>query len=632
MRIGITISLLLVSIITMAIPARRVKKTITLKDGTAVEVILQGDENVHYYLTEDDRRFQFSEATACYEEVDMETINTRWERKLQTRNNLRKSRAGKRKATWGAETNPVSGEKKGLVILVSYADKKMSYTNADYQDYFNKVGYNANGMAGSVHDYFYSSSYGQFDLTFDVVGPVTVSRNLSYYGANDYSGNDKYAAQMVGEAVQLADAEVDFSDYDWDGDGVVEQVFVIYAGYGEAQGAASNTIWPHEYQLSEAVWFGDGPGAITLDGVTIDTYACSCELNGFSGTRIDGIGTACHEFSHCMCIPDMYDTQNRNFGMNHWDLMDYGAYNGPSDNGSCPAPYTSYERMYCGWLTPVELQDPVTIKDMPAITDEPVAYLIRNSGRWNEYYLLENHQKNGWDKYAGGHGMLVLHVDFDSQAWKDNSVNTVSSRQRMTIIAADNSYNSYSLSGDTWPGTGNKTELSDTSTPQARMYNNNANGQKLLGHAITEIQEQNGKISFLFDGGFWVGVPSRLSAETIGPGRIIVRWKAVSGADSYEIEFYDGVESLVRSTTSTSYSFRNLKEDCVYSFRVRALIGDIPGEWSESYLVGAVETMDTITLGTEEGRTPVIFNLQGQRVNGAGKGIYIVDGKKKVLN
>lgn len=533
------LALFLVSSLAHSIPAKRLKKTITLADGTKVEAVLRGDENVHFYSAGDGRLFQSDSVGKVFRQVSREAVMRRWNDRVQQKNNLRRARAVKRKAAWGAESNHVTGKKKGLVLLVNFTDKKMKYSRDEYDNYFNQTGYNKFNMSGSVHDYFYDCSYGQFDLTFDVIGPINVSRTMSYYGSNDSNGDDRYPATMVGEAVRLANAQVDFSDYDWDDDGEVDQVFVIYAGYGEAQSDIKNTIWPHEFTLSASKSYGDGQGAVVLDGVRIDTYACSSELSGGSGTTIDGIGTACHEFSHCLCLPDMYDTSGGgNFGMDCWDLMDYGSYNGVSGCGTSPAPFTSYERMYCGWLKPIELLDPCYVADMPALTSEPVAYLIRNSGRYNEYYLLENHQQEKWDAYAGGHGMLVLHVDFDADVWESNTVNNTSSRQRMTIIPADNNLSTTisTLAGDPWPGTKKKTELTDTSTPAAKLYVANAMGKKFMGHPITDIKETDGKISFTFDGGSFVDMVQNLEAGDITDQSFTLSWDVAEGAEKYEIE------------------------------------------------------------------------------------------------
>ena len=541
-KIILSIALAMLTLTASAVPARRTQRTLTLSDGTQVTATLSGDENYHYWKTADGRAFVMNEENIP-QEISLQQAQSKLQAKVQARNAHRIAKRTKRKAAWGAETNPISGERKGLVILVNYKDKKMQHTQAEYNDYFNKAGYSDNNCTGSVRDYFLSQSYGKFSLDFDVMGPVTLSKNLSYYGDNDSDGNDKHAAEMVAEAVKLAVSGIDLKRYDWDGDGYVDQVYVVYAGYGEHADAPANTIWPHEFELSEAAKYNDGPGAITINGVTIDTYACSSELRGSSGNKMDGIGTACHEFSHCLAIPDMYDTSadGENFGMNVWDLMDYGSYNGEDGYGETPAPFTSYERMYCGWLTPVELTQPCNVNDMPAITKEPVAYLIRNDNPKfpGEYYLLENHQQESWDAYAPAHGMLVLHVDFNSNAWKQNTVNNVASHQRMTIIPADGKLSHYNTAGDTWPGTSKKTALTDSSNPAAKLYNLNSNGRKFMGHPIENIAEKNGLISFTFDGGKalpQLATPTALPATQVTASGFTAQWQKVEGATSYEVQ------------------------------------------------------------------------------------------------
>lgn len=541
-KIILSIALAMLTLTASAVPARRTQRTLTLSDGTQVTATLSGDENYHYWKTADGRAFVMNEENIP-QEISLQQAQSKLQAKVQARNAHRIAKRTKHKAAWGAETNPISGERKGLVILVNYKDKKMQHTQAEYNDYFNKAGYSDNNCTGSVRDYFLSQSYGKFSLDFDVMGPVTLSKNLAYYGDNDSDGNDKHAAEMVAEAVKLAVSGIDLKKYDWDGDGYVDQVYVVYAGYGEHADAPANTIWPHEFELSEAAKYNDGPGALTINGVTIDTYACSSELRGSSGNKMDGIGTACHEFSHCLAIPDMYDTSDggENFGMNVWDLMDYGSYSGKDGYGETPAPFTSYERMYCGWLTPVELTQPCNVNDMPAITKEPVAYLIRNANPKfpGEYYLLENHQQESWDAYAPAHGMLVLHVDFNSNAWKQNTVNNVASHQRMTIIPADGKLSHYNTAGDTWPGTSKKTALTDSSNPAAKLYNLNSNGRKFMGRPIENITEKDGLISFTFDGGKalpQLATPTALPATQVTASGFTAQWQKVEGATSYEVQ------------------------------------------------------------------------------------------------
>ena len=563
---------------------------ISQKDGSHLTVLLHGDEHFHYFTTTDnipvgegqdgsyyyivlkDAGLMLSSVIAhdisernreeaffvgnSYHGVT-ETISNIWTNKvfLSNERRLSKIRSNTRGNALG-ESKTFKGKKKGLVILVNYQNKQMSVGNPQsvFDEMFNAVGYNKNNAVGSVHDYFYDQSYGQFDLSFDVVGPVLVSHDYSYYGSNGSSvgGGDLRADEMIVEACKLVDDEVDFANYDWDGDGEVDQVYVIYAGYGESGGGNSTTIWPHESHLEY-----QENGTLRLDGVTINTYACSSELAGGKGTTINGIGTACHEFSHCLGLPDFYDTSySGGFGMGCWDIMSSGSHCGPDGNGEVPTGYSAYERNYAGWLEYEELNCPCVVSQMESIAETPVAYIIYNDNDVNEYFLLENRQNVKWfsyaEKYEGCHGLLVTHVDYSETSWRNNRVNTSGKHQRMTIIPADMDYGkkinsggrtSYVLSrsdlqGDLFPGLLNIKELTNTSHDMAggKLYNLNTDGSYFMNKPITEITEKDGLISFCFMGGIYVPTPENLSATEIKDKSFTANWNAVDGVDSYTLE------------------------------------------------------------------------------------------------
>lgn len=506
-RLFSTLLLLATALNMAAVPAKRVTRTITLSNGQSVTVTLRGDEHCKYFQAADGRRFRSLDDNRfqLISDADFARMTAHADERRGRIESLRQTRSAnaRRKIIAPAKEGQFEGSRKGLVILVNFSDVKLKPTSSlsFYDAMMNKPGFSQNGHIGSVNDYFKAQSYGKFDLTFDIVGPVTVSNTMAYYGQNDRNGEDMYAATMVSEACKQAAPYVNFKDYDWDGDGAVDQVYVIYAGYGESNNASPSTIWPHEWTLTEAMHFGDGDGPLKLGGVTIDTYACSNELDGTYGSVNAGIGNVCHEFSHCMGLPDLYDTQYDNFGMNAWSVMDYGCYNA----GSCiPAAYTAYERMYCGWLNPIELTEGCVVEGMKPITaPDGQAYIIYNSKTQKEYYLLQNIQQESWNKAADGHGMLIIHVDYNAAVWQNNTVNSTPGHERCTIFHADN--NSYitaaGLAGDPYPGRKNNTSLTDTSTPAATLFNANADGKKYMGRPITDIAEQNGLISFVFDGG-----------------------------------------------------------------------------------------------------------------------------------
>lgn len=511
----------------MAVPAKRTVVTLTHTNGNTIEAYVMGDEHFHYYQDINTNQILFINADGrCYTPSAAElTMRQQYaSQRTQKANDARARRAPHRAdIDRSVDRTPfdLHGRRKALLILVDFFDKPMTHSLEAIEAQVNEAGYKGNTCYGSVHDYFYDQSYGEFDLTFDVIGPITVSKKASYYGANDIYGNDKYPGTMVAEACEAAHEKgINFADYDWDGDGEAEMVVCIYSGYGEAQGAPATTVWPHQWTLTEALEYGDGPGRMEIGGTYIDRYLVLNELNGTSGKKLDGIGTFCHEYSHGLGLPDIYNTVGGStFGMDDWCLMDSGCYN---DDGYQPCAYTAYEKMYCGWLEPTELYYGTEITDMRAITDERDAYIIYNEANHNEYYLLQNIQQRGWNEYAPGHGMLVMHVDYDPEVWDYNTVNNDRNRRRCTIVPADNNTytSSTGLAGDPYPGTKKNTALTDTSLPAATLYSRNADSRKFLGKPIEEITEtfdddkNNGTISFTFNGGTVVGIEELKNSRT----------------------------------------------------------------------------------------------------------------------
>ncbi len=416
--------------------------------------------------------------------------------------------AVKRPVDIGERTN-YRGQKRGLVILAEFSDTKFKDTHnrAKYNDILNSPGYTTNeGFRGSVADYFRDQSAGLFELQFDVVGPYTTKHSYRYYGKNDDEGLDLYPQDMIEEMCIAADGEVDFSNYDWDGDGIVDEVFVLYAGKGEADNSPSkpDLVWPHMWTLSEA-----NGAPLRLDGVDIDVYACANELAA-DGT-INGIGTFCHEFSHCMGFPDFYDINyGDSYGMGDYDLMSGGNYAG---NGFLPVGYTAYEKMVCGWQEPVVLgHEDVSVDSLKPISEHGDTYIIYNDGCPDEYYMIENRQRTGWDARYPSRGLLITHVDFDAEVWFNNIPNTImtdeeayemeltcgNDHQRMTFFHADNTEDDYSTRTDLYPY-GTRDSLTTTSRPAAKLFNNNSEGQKLMQGAILNIkQNSDGTMAFSY--------------------------------------------------------------------------------------------------------------------------------------
>lgn len=486
---------LFVVLSAIAVPAKPgVWRTISLTDGTQVKVQLVGDEFMHYYQSEDGTRYLYDAASATYQVYSDSQFSNSRRKAVARRAKANNRRAVRRKAN---VTNIFQGTKKGLIILAQFTDSKFQsgHDRALYNKIANAENYTDNGFKGSVKDYFKAQSAGQFELDFDVVGICQLKNPCSYYGGNASNGEDLRAGEMVAEACQWAATQgVDFSKYDWDGDGEVDQVFVLYAGKGEADGGAASTIWPHEFALS----YSDYGKSLSLSGVTVDTYACSAELN-WRG-KLDGIGTFCHEFSHCMGFPDLYDTSYSGwFGMGNYDLMCAGNYNG---DGKCPAGYSAYEKHECGWITfqdVTHIEEALHVAGLKAISEGGGAYVLKNKAHEDEYYIVENRQNTGWDAYLPSEGVMITHVDYDANIWLYNTPNApgeyydehdnvyANDHQRLTIFRAGRSTSDDGDTSDLYPYNTNN-NLTAESNPAATLYNKNSDGTKYMHVDIKDIK------------------------------------------------------------------------------------------------------------------------------------------------
>ena len=403
-----------------------------------------------------------------------------------------------------------------LVVLVSFSDCdfKMEDPRATYDAMFNQSGYNQRDGAGCVADYFRDQSNGLFNLEFDVYGPIKVNSK-----AQSKSGGQDFRTSVFVEALRSLisqQSDIDFSRYDWNGNRYVNQVIFVYAGYAGNQPGFTNYIWPSTGVMDDVV--------TTPDGYQIYDYSASGEL--WSNDTSCGIGTICHEFSHCLGLPDIYPTQSSTTVLSivdEWDLMDGG---NSSNFGWCPPNYSPLEKILLGWLTPTELTKDTVITGLKPISEGGEVYLIRHTE--DEYYLLENRQWLGWDVSVPGQGLLVWHVNYNRSKWYNNVINNTEGKPNYHLVTADNLdydawYTLYRkrgggnpyidkdrrihrclLSSAPYPWATDSTdfvnnELTDTSVPASVMYNRNAIGSYLLSKPITDItQYDDGTISFVF--------------------------------------------------------------------------------------------------------------------------------------
>lgn len=456
--------------VAQAGPARRGVVYGTQPDGTKVALCLCGDEYGHWYATPDGKpvvKDADGWIRLCTpQEADALVTSAQQARAEASQARLGTTRGGGDTA-YRMNDFPVRGHIHGLVLLAAFADKPFCadsttihdllagrYNGENYSEPFSYTFESAayqqtvsisGNIVGSARDYFRDQSLGLFTPTFDVVGPITLDNKRIYYGGNERSNRDVNARAMVKEACQKAYERglVDFADYDNDGDGYVDYVYVVYAGEDEAQFGPEESIWAHAYTLSTP---------LTLGGKKVYRYACSSELFLDSKDAPAGIGTFVHEFSHVLGLPDFYNTNKdkaydeAGFCMDYWSLMDYGMY---CCNGYVPAGYTSFERYSMGWLPARDLDEPADIT--LAVTDEdPVMYrTFVNTTDTTSFFVFENIQRTKWNSYLPTYGLLISGVNYSPSAWTGNTVNTA--KHRYHIVPANNSWRAVDKNNSEYP-------------------------------------------------------------------------------------------------------------------------------------------------------------------------------------
>ena len=391
------------------------------------------------------------------------------------------------------------GDRNQLVVLAAFQDRTFAgdetATMEQWDKIFNTENFTEAPFAGSVHDYFYDQSYGQFNLTFDLQYVALADPHKKYRSTAADDENSQYLVDDVVDS--LLKRDIDWSPYDWDDDGYIDQLIIVFAGKGSSYGGfggGTDAIWPHQFWLTLHVDESGQPRSYRTVSSGGQEYKvdCYCALQELTNENSYGtFGTICHEYSHCFGLPDFYISGGS--VVRDWDLMDSGNYN---EDGFRPCGYSAHERWLMGWLTPIECAENMTVSDMPALCDEPQAYLLRNDAYDNEYYILENRQQRGWDAALPGSGIVVFHIDYDKEVWEGiTEWPNGGSLKRYTIVPANNNSSTYTAAKWPYPFESNN-ELTNTSKPAATLNHPNSDGMKLLSKPVTGMTLTDGLASF----------------------------------------------------------------------------------------------------------------------------------------
>ncbi|KAA6303205.1 MAG: Immune inhibitor A [Candidatus Ordinivivax streblomastigis] len=579
-----------------AVPANPNLITALQPDGTVISYFIKGDEYVHWMQSTDgytllrneqqwvvyamkDADDRLSPSSFLYGDKNALRSDALTRFLEQTPKDLRYSPAQVqtlsqiRKMTQNEiQKISVTGAKKALCILANFADKNIVYPINDFENLMNQVGYSANGASGSVKDFYLENSYGKMDLTVTVVGPYTLPDTVGYYGENAPGWKESRWSMFAETVAQAADGDVDFKEFA-NANNELETFHILFAGYGDESIQNGKQIWSHQSQVGKN---------FILDGIKLSRYSCSPELYGSSGNRLTTIGVICHELCHVFGAPDYYDTNYEGSGgvypgTGRWDLMADGSWNGNGNkrDGSQPAHINMFQKILYGWATPVELNDPKSITDMPNSAQNPVAYKIKPYTN-DEMYILENRQKTGFDASLPGNGLLIYHIHNSAAT---GNVDNTKHPQQAYVVSASSSYAIPSNAGSygtvnsvrtPYPNATGKDAFSGVSVPRMFRWEGNT-GVAVTDKPLTDISQSDGLISFNFS-----CLPVQNLSAVSNDEIITLSWDAPANADGkdYRYTVYSGGTSVAEDIAVTSFDFLRAVTDSVYRFAVQARVGE----------------------------------------------------------
>lgn len=551
----------------LAIPADPAPKTVIQPDGSKITVQMRGDEYSHAIYDMNGKQLRLDKASGMLVPTTQTLPVT----------GMRRSRARKPQRVL-INDYPTKGKRKSLVVLFEFSDVQFSsmigdkYSDAKtfYTDMLNQEGFTyENGADGSARDFYLASSDGQFDPDFVVVGPVRLPKESTYYGSDEL-GQDCRMGEAIQTVLDELDPEVDFSEFDANNDGIIDNIFFFYAGNGQADTPGGNSlIWPHSADVAEAWGLN-----LTYDGKEMHNYACSNEVRySESGANMpSGIGTFVHEFGHVLGLADHYDTgyNMMRFDPGAWDTMASGSYN---NNMNTPPLLSIFEREELGWTSYSDITDAAgPIIDLQPLARETKGFRVPVPGKENEWFVLENRQKEGWDKYLPGHGLLIWHVDMDEETWMKNQVNVDPNHQRLDIVEVDGRANESSRGGDVMPGTANITTFKLASWANQVIY------------TLDNVEEtEDGVIRILPEGAALTLSAPAPKADEITDLSFKFTWDAVPDALEYKVTVSCGGKPLAgfnnnSYTEPKNFVVSDLSPETEYTIDITASRGSYTSE------------------------------------------------------
>lgn len=226
----------------------------------------------------------------------------------------------------------------------------------------------------TVTGYFQEVSLGKLSVVGSVSPWVATTMTVAQVVGTSYGlGSDSQVGPWLRQAVEAADAHIDFRQYDNDGpdglpnsgddDGVADGVAFLFVE--KPASCPGPGPWPHRSRIQN---WGGGP-AVTNDlrpdgqAIVVNDYIL---LGAVECSGVDALGpdVFAHETGHVLGLPDYYDLSQgverhlRRFVVGCYELMSAGSWgcgNGGRGPSKLPSHMGPWPKVQLQWTTPIQV-------------------------------------------------------------------------------------------------------------------------------------------------------------------------------------------------------------------------------------------------------------------------------------
>ncbi|MCH5180624.1 MAG: immune inhibitor A [Erysipelotrichales bacterium] len=307
----------------------------------------------------------------------------------------------------------------------------------------------------SLSSFYKKSSYGKLNITGDVADWYRPELSAAQYALrliddpNNNTGVSDEILDLAVEAYRKTHTKKEMDEFDSDGDGYIDAVYVIYTVPARTRIGkidTSDLFWAYAYwsnahsdikdnkpeELPVPYTYFWASVSFMYEDMKLTEDGEYVEYRDENGKYVPDAHTFIHETGHLMGLQDYYSYDAQS------GLDDFGAAGAIDMMDNNVGDHNAYSKMLYGWTEPYYITESTTITLKPFYSsgDFVLLNVNWNGSMFDEYLLIEYYRPEGLNEYDSKHhfagnyplvfqepGVKVYHIDSRLGGYRTNGSN-----------------------------------------------------------------------------------------------------------------------------------------------------------------------------------------------------------------